>query len=260
KKTKKTEQQASELTAIFTTYARQFLTSPLRTDLQHHRLNETNSNEKQDRLYYISECADHRKRRKTTYLPPNSGTERVCLPFGTSTTNPPTNFETVVTIEYYKPNEPSTTAVETQTTSKAITKQRLTSHPAITQSVPKSTTPVLETTIVSATNNFLVSGTIPVSIPELIQKPQKRSLTSQFPNPNSKMAYSLSHTRAATVKYLDDFQNNQHTFSHLQLLPSFSGSPITRFDSWLESFESIVDGSGWSNERIIQMLRAKFTD
>ncbi|KAK4007590.1 hypothetical protein OUZ56_012745 [Daphnia magna] len=54
------------------------------------------------------------------------------------------------------------------------------------------------------------------------------------------MAYSLSHTRAATVKDLDDFKNNQHTFSRLQLLLSFCGSPITRFDSWLESFESIV--------------------
>ncbi|KZS19992.1 Uncharacterized protein APZ42_013435, partial [Daphnia magna] len=181
---------------------------------------ETHSNEKQDLLCYISECADHGKRRKTTYLPPNSGTERVFLPFGTSTTNPPTNvsggnsqpcpipkkpsvtyaigttdpgdkitsdqtgqlpsshqtkqravggehqtnanpnqnkLETIVTIEYHKPTKPSTTAVETQTTSEDITTHRLTSHPAITQS-------------------------------------------------------------------------------------------------------SIVDGSGWSNEKIIQMLRAKFTD
>ncbi|XP_045023720.1 uncharacterized protein LOC123468122, partial [Daphnia magna] len=51
-----------------------------------------------------------------------------------------------------------------------------------------------------------------------------------------------------------------HTFSRLQLLPPFTGSPITRFDSWLESFESIVDGSGWSEEKTIQMLRAKLTD
>ncbi|XP_045036922.1 paraneoplastic antigen-like protein 5 [Daphnia magna] len=74
------------------------------------------------------------------------------------------------------------------------------------------------------------------------------------------MAYCTSPTRAATVRDLDDFQNNQHTFSRLQLLPSFTGSPITRFDSWLESFESIVDGSGWSEEKTIQMLRAKLTD
>ncbi|XP_045032623.1 uncharacterized protein LOC123474473 [Daphnia magna] len=74
------------------------------------------------------------------------------------------------------------------------------------------------------------------------------------------MAYCTSSTRAATVRDLDDFQNNQHTFSRLQLLPSFTGSPITRFDSWLESFESIVDGSGWSEGKTIQMLRAKLTD
>ncbi|KAK4006808.1 hypothetical protein OUZ56_011966 [Daphnia magna] len=73
------------------------------------------------------------------------------------------------------------------------------------------------------------------------------------------MAYCTSPTRAATVRDLDDFQNNQHTFSRLQLLPSFTGSPITRFDSWLESFESLVDGSGWSEEKTIQMLRAKLT-
>ncbi|KAK4030300.1 hypothetical protein OUZ56_023298 [Daphnia magna] len=73
------------------------------------------------------------------------------------------------------------------------------------------------------------------------------------------MAYRTSPTRAATVRDLDDFQNNHHTFSRLQLLPSFTGSPITRFDSWLESFESIVDGSGWSEEKTIQMIRAKLT-
>ncbi|KAK4018195.1 hypothetical protein OUZ56_000263 [Daphnia magna] len=246
--------------------------------LQHHRLNETHSNEKQDRLYYISESADHGKRLtyaigttdpgdkitsdKTGQLPSSLQTKQRAVDGEHQTNaNPNQNkLETIVTIEYHKPTEPSTTAAETQTTSEAITKQRLTSHPAITQSVPKSTTPFLGTEVVSATNNFRESGTIPVSVPELVQNPKKRSLTSQFPNPNSKMAYSLSHTRAATVKDLDDFQNNQHTFSRLQLLPSFSGSPITRFDSWLESFESIVDGSGWSNEKIIQMLRAKFTD
>ncbi|KZR98094.1 Uncharacterized protein APZ42_006650, partial [Daphnia magna] len=88
--------------------------------------------------------------------------------------NPNQNkLETIVTIEYHKPTEPSTTAVETQTTSEDITKQRLTSHPAITQSIPKSTTPFLGTEVVSATNNFRESGTIPVSIPELVQNPQK---------------------------------------------------------------------------------------
>ncbi|KAI9554902.1 hypothetical protein GHT06_020180 [Daphnia sinensis] len=74
------------------------------------------------------------------------------------------------------------------------------------------------------------------------------------------MAHSLPPAGAATVRDLDNFQNNQHIFSRLQLLPSFNGSPITRFDTWLESFESIVDGSRWSEDKTIQMLRAKLTD
>lgn len=64
----------------------------------------------------------------------------------------------------------------------------------------------------------------------------------------------------ATLFDLDEFQNNQHTLSRLQLLPIFDGGHLTRFDSWLESFESIVDGSGWSEEKTIQMLRAKLTE
>ncbi|KAK4007305.1 hypothetical protein OUZ56_012465 [Daphnia magna] len=286
KKTKKTEQHASELTAIFTTYARQFLTFLFGqiyniTDLR--KLTQTkNKNfcaillnvrisgsdpcpipKKPSVTYAIgtTDPGDKITSGKTGQLPSSNQTKQRAVGGEYQTNaNPNQNkLETVVTIEYHKPTEPSTTAVETQTTSKAITTQRLTSHPEVTQSVLKSTTPFLGTTVISATKKFLKSGTIPVSIPELVQNPQKRSLTSQFPNPNRKMAYSLSHTRAAIVKVLEDFQNNQHTFSRFQLLPSFSGSPITRFDSWLESCESIVDGSGWSNEKIIQTLRAKFT-
>ncbi|KZS19683.1 Uncharacterized protein APZ42_013855 [Daphnia magna] len=33
-----------------------------------------------------------------------------------------------------------------------------------------------------------------------------------------------------------------------------------RVSTWLENFESIVDGSGWSGEKIVQMLRAKLTE
>ncbi|KAI9558384.1 hypothetical protein GHT06_015159 [Daphnia sinensis] len=74
------------------------------------------------------------------------------------------------------------------------------------------------------------------------------------------MAQCPSPSRVATARDLDDFQTNQHTFSRLQLLPSFSDIPLTRFDSWLKSFEAIVDTSGWSEEKIVQMLRAKLTD
>ncbi|KAK4031072.1 hypothetical protein OUZ56_024596 [Daphnia magna] len=98
------------------------------------------------------------------------------------------------------------------------------------------------------------------SVPAQSQTSQQGNLGFRLPVQNNNMAYCTSPTRAATVRDLDDFQNNQHTFSRLQLLPSFTGSPITRFDSWLESFESIVEGSGWSEEKTIQMLRAKLTD
>ncbi|KAK4013777.1 hypothetical protein OUZ56_026330 [Daphnia magna] len=74
------------------------------------------------------------------------------------------------------------------------------------------------------------------------------------------MAYCPFSSIAETARDLDDFQNNQHTFSRLQLLPSLTGSPFTRFDAWLESFERLVDGSEWSEEKTIQMLRAKLTD
>lgn len=62
-----------------------------------------------------------------------------------------------------------------------------------------------------------------------------------------------------TINDLNDFQNNQHTFSRLQLLLLLNGWPITRFDVLLESFKSI-DESGWTKEKTIQMLRAKLTD
>ncbi|KAK4012345.1 hypothetical protein OUZ56_021445 [Daphnia magna] len=88
---------------------------------------------------------------------------------------------------------------------------------------------------------------------------RQESLRAQETNPKN-MAQCPSPSRAATARDLDDLQNNQHTFYRLQLLPSFSGSPLTRFDSWLESFEAIVDTSGWSGEKIVQMLRAKLTD
>ncbi|KAK4027406.1 hypothetical protein OUZ56_016452 [Daphnia magna] len=54
------------------------------------------------------------------------------------------------------------------------------------------------------------------------------------------MAHCSFPSRAATERDLDDFQNNQHTFSPLQLLPSFTRR--------------------WPEEKTIQMLRDKLTD
>ncbi|KAK4006622.1 hypothetical protein OUZ56_011779 [Daphnia magna] len=65
---------------------------PLRTDLQDHRLKETHSNEKQELLCDTPECVDCGKRRKTTYLPPYFGSERVCPSiWKIYSTTPPTN-------------------------------------------------------------------------------------------------------------------------------------------------------------------------
>lgn len=46
----------------------------------------------------------------------------------------------------------------------------------------------------------------------------------------------------------------------MELFPSFTGGPLTRFDFWLENFESIVDGLGWIEDKIIQTPNAKLTD
>ncbi|KAK4028704.1 hypothetical protein OUZ56_021708 [Daphnia magna] len=80
------------------------------------------------------------------------------------------------------------------------------------------------------------------SILDQSQNSRQRNSRFQSEDPNSNMAHCSFPSTAAI------------------LLPSFTGGPITRFDSWLESFESIVDGSGWSEEKIIQMLCAKLTD
>ncbi|KAK4030847.1 hypothetical protein OUZ56_024234 [Daphnia magna] len=53
---------------------------------------------------------------------------------------------------------------------------------------------------------------------------------------------------------------NKRVLVTTQFLSSFTGSPITRFDSGLESFESIVDASGLSEEKTIKILRVKSTD
>ncbi|KAK4024931.1 hypothetical protein OUZ56_010423 [Daphnia magna] len=157
KNTKKTEQQASELTAIF-------------------KCDQT------------KQCAADEGDQTTTHPSQNK-------------------LETVVTIEYNKPRGPANSvteliaaAVKTQTASKVIATQTLSAYLSLTQSVPKSTTPSLGSTIASATNNFGGSGTILVSFPELAKIPQKIALTYKLPNPNSKMAFSLSPTRAAIVK------------------------------------------------------------
>ncbi|KAK4003567.1 hypothetical protein OUZ56_005324 [Daphnia magna] len=66
------------------------------------------------------------------------------------------------------------------------------------------------------------------------------------------MAYCTSPARAATVRDLDDFQNNHILspgYNYFLLSPEAPLLVLT-----------LVDGSGWSEEKTIQMLRAKLTD
>jgi hypothetical protein len=59
---------------------------------------------------------------------------------------------------------------------------------------------------------------------------------------------------------LADLQKDIHIRSSLQALPSFTGNPLLRFDSWLESFESIIARSNFSEDNVILELRGKLTD
>ncbi|KAK4029016.1 hypothetical protein OUZ56_022032 [Daphnia magna] len=154
----------------------------------------------------------------------------------------------------------STAAVENPTTTDTSATHRPPPYSSTTQPAYKSTQPFPGTTVQADSRRCCEPRSPTSSVPAQSQTSQQGNLGFRLPVQNNNMAYYTSPTRAATVRDLDDFQNNQHTFSRLQLLPSFTGSPITRFDSWLESFESIVDGSGWSEEKTIQMLRAKLTD
>ncbi|KAK4024992.1 hypothetical protein OUZ56_010490 [Daphnia magna] len=154
----------------------------------------------------------------------------------------------------------STTAVENPSTTDTSATHRPPPYSSTTQPAYKSTQPFPGTTVQADSRRCCESRSPTSSVPAQSQTSQQGNLGFRLPVQNNNMAYNTSPTRAATVRDLDDFQNNQHTFSRLQLLPSFTGSPITRLDSWLESFESIVDGSGWSEEKTIQMLRAKLTD
>ncbi|KZS03454.1 Uncharacterized protein APZ42_033811 [Daphnia magna] len=136
----------------------------------------------------------------------------------------------------------STAAVENNSTTDTSTIHRPPPYSATTQSAYKSTQPFPGTTVQVDTRRCCEPRSPTSSVSTQSQTSQQGNLRFRLPVPKNNLAYCTSPTRAATVRDLDDFQNNQHTFSRLQLLPSFTGSPNTRFDSWLESFESIVDG------------------
>ena len=59
---------------------------------------------------------------------------------------------------------------------------------------------------------------------------------------------------------LADFQKDLHIRNSLQALPPFTGNSLSRFDSWLESFESIIQRSNLSEDEAILELQGKLTD
>ncbi|KZS08191.1 Uncharacterized protein APZ42_027906 [Daphnia magna] len=96
------------------------------------------------------------------------------------------------------------------------------------------------------------------SISDQSQNSRQENLRFQSADPNSNMAHCSFPSRAEIIRDLDDLKKISILFNRrLQLLPSFTGNPIPRFDSWLESFQSIVDRSGWSEQKTIQMLHAR---
>jgi hypothetical protein len=64
----------------------------------------------------------------------------------------------------------------------------------------------------------------------------------------------------ARVSEPSEFSKCLHIRSSLNSLSSFSGGPIQRFESWLDTFERIVNNSGFSDEEMVLELYKKMID
>ena len=71
---------------------------------------------------------------------------------------------------------------------------------------------------------------------------------------------ATNNSQSTHYPALADLQKDIHIRSSLQALPSFTGNPLLRFDSWLESFESIIARSNFSEDNVILELRGKLND
>ena len=87
---------------------------------------------------------------------------------------------------------------------------------------------------------------------------QSKSVAPTTSAPAATMA--TNNSQSAHYPALADFQKDLHIRSSLQALPSFTGNPLVRFDSWLESFESVIARSDFSEDDVILELRGKLTD
>ena len=74
-----------------------------------------------------------------------------------------------------------------------------------------------------------------------------------------KMSSSNKHGYAR-VSEPSEFSKCLHIRSSLNSLSSFSGGPIQRFESWLDTFERIVNNSGFSDEEMVLELYKKMID
>jgi hypothetical protein len=71
---------------------------------------------------------------------------------------------------------------------------------------------------------------------------------------------ATNNLQSSAYPALADFQRDLHIRANLQSLPSFTGNPLSRFDTWLESFESIISHSDLSEDDVILELQGKLTD
>jgi hypothetical protein len=71
---------------------------------------------------------------------------------------------------------------------------------------------------------------------------------------------ATNNLQSSAYPALADFQRDLHIRANLQSLPSFTGNPLSRFDTWLESFESIISRSDLSEDDVILELQGKLTD
>ncbi|XP_046459661.1 uncharacterized protein LOC124206073 [Daphnia pulex] len=98
--------------------------------------------------------------------------------------------------------------------------------------------------------------TLPLKPPTLLTP--TIPLTSTTSALAGKMA--ANNLQSSAYPALADFQRDLHIRANLQSLPSFTGNPLSRFDTWLESFESIISRSDLSEDDVILELQGKLTD
>jgi hypothetical protein len=120
--------------------------------------------------------------------------------------------------------------------------------------VLKSTTPLTPTITLKSTTPL--TPTIPLKLTTLLTP------TIPLTSTSSALAGEMATNNLQSSAYpaLADFQRDLHIRANLQSLPSFTGNPLSRFDTWLESFESIVSRSDLSEDDVILELKGKLID